>query len=148
MVSGGWLPHPPGPGSRFCRWRLARCGWHRGPHLRHVEVGLAVQAFHPPSALTDPPFLLVPSPAVESPSSAIGSSCCGGTGGAEGMCCQVAFRVVSMERWAVSTRMQSRGGEGKPYHISYGDLSPESAVVAIWFRTWNAQDNTLAHKDG
>ena len=39
----GLLPHsPPVPGSRFCRWRLARCGWHRGPHLHHVEVGLAV----------------------------------------------------------------------------------------------------------
>ena len=44
-------PPPPGPGSRFYRWRLARCSWHRGPHLRHVEVGLAVQICHTPSAL-------------------------------------------------------------------------------------------------
>ena len=35
---------PRDSGSRFCRWRLARCGWRRGAHLRHVvEVRLAVQ---------------------------------------------------------------------------------------------------------
>ena len=46
--------------------------------------------------------------AVDPPSSAIGRSCCGGAGGAEGACCQVTFRVVGMERWALSTRMLSR----------------------------------------
>ena len=53
MVSWGYLPlPPPGPGSRFCRWRLARCRGHQGRHLRHVEVVLAVQGFPPPSALS------------------------------------------------------------------------------------------------
>ena len=52
MLWKGCLPHSRGPGSRFCRWRLGRCWWYRGPHLRYVvEVGLAVQVFHPPSTL-------------------------------------------------------------------------------------------------
>ena len=29
----------------------------------------------------------------------------------------------------------SPGGGGEPYHISYGELSPEFAVVAVGFRT-------------
>ena len=176
MVSGGCHPPPPpGPGSRFRRWRLVRCGGHRGRHLRHVEVGLAVQVSPPccycfrchrnwpsrgrsmvsggylplpppapapgssvgasrvaggirgdisaisrsyslfkfsplPPLCLDVLSALAPFPAVDSPSSTVvGGNCCRGAGGAEGTCSQVTFRMVSMERWAVSTRMQSRG---------------------------------------
>ena len=39
-------------------------------------------------------------------------------------------------------------GEGKPYHISYRNLSPDFAMVAVRFRTWYAQGTALTHKDG
>ena len=37
-------------------------------------------------------------------------------------------------------------GGGEPYHISYGDLFPELAAVAVRFGTWHAQDTASAHK--
>ena len=39
------------------------------------------------------------------------------------------------------------GGRQTAPYLVWG-LVPEFAVVAIWFRTWNAQDTTSAHKDG
>ena len=40
-----------------------------------------------------------------------------------------------------------RGG-GEPYRISYGDLSPGLAVVAVQLRAWPAHDAASAHNDG
>ena len=39
----------------------------------------------------------------------------------------------------------ARGGE--PYHISYGDLFPGFALVAVRFRALHAQDIASAHND-
>ena len=38
-------------------------------------------------------------------------------------------------------------GRGEPYYISYGDLSPEFAVVTVRFMVWHVQDTASAHKD-
>ena len=39
-------------------------------------------------------------------------------------------------------------GGGEPYHISYGDMSPGLAVVAVQLRAWHAHDAAPAHSDG
>ena len=77
--------YSPGSGSCFCHWRLACCGWD-GPQPGHVEVELAVQVCRPPSSLSYAPSPLTPSPAVDSPSSAIGGNCCWGGEGAGKTC--------------------------------------------------------------
>ena len=40
----------------------------------------------------------------------------------------------------------AKGGE--PCHISYGDLFPGFALVAVRFRAFHAQDTTSAYNDG
>ena len=69
---------------------------------------LFTSATLPPPRL-DAPSLLAPSSVVDSPFSAMRGKFCWGVGGVGGTCCPVTLRVVSMVRWVVSTRMQSRG---------------------------------------
>ena len=54
--------------------------------------------------------------------------------------------LYSADDW-LEERPHLPGGRGEPYHISEGDVSPEIAVIAVWFRAWHPQDTTSAHKD-
>ena len=99
-------PQVPAPASTAGALRVVG---RKGPaHVMSGSDSLSNYSTIPPPSL-DVPSPLAPSPAVDSPSSAMGGKCCWGAGGAGGTCCQVTLRVISMVRWVVSTRMQSRG---------------------------------------
>ena len=92
----------------FCPLCLLYCEQHV-LHLRDVEVALAVQVyFHPRSASRRALSALV-LPCCRFPLFGDTGQLLRGTGRERGTCRQVTSRVVSMERLAGSTRMQSRG---------------------------------------
>ena len=108
----GVLPSasPPAPAPGFAAG-AARVVDGSGSHTSVMSRSDLLCTSSPLPALSlDVPSPLALSLAVNCSSSAIGDSCCGGAERAEGTCCQVTFRTVSMERWMVCTRMQSRRG--------------------------------------
>ena len=66
------------------------------------------------------------------------------------MCLRLQLIVppYSADAWLEEWPYLPEGGWRTVYHISYGDLFPEFAVVAVRFRTWHAQDTASTYKGG